>query len=134
MLSITAIGRLGKDPEVRTTKSGDTVCSVSLASTSKRGATEVTTWLRLNIWGKRGEAFAQYHKKGDQAIVAGDLSCRPWTDNEGNKRESWEIDVRDWTFAAKPKEHDEYGQRPVVRRDGSVDAGQATDDEQDILF
>lgn len=97
MINCTIVGRLGRDPELRQTPAGNSVCNVSIAVTSQHGAEKRTTWLRLSIWGKRGEAFAQYHSKGSMAAVCGSLSCRKWQGDTG-ERESWEVDVRDWSF------------------------------------
>lgn len=108
MITVCVVGRLGRDPEVRTTRSGDSVVGVSVASTQKLGGEERTTWLRLTIWGKRGEAFAQYHSKGDLCAVTGSLSCRKWN-KDGEERESWEVDVRDWTFAGGKRDRETGG-------------------------
>lgn len=103
MLNITIVGRLGSDPEVRETTGGHSVCNVNIAVTSQHGAEKRTTWLRLAIWGKRGVAFAQYHSKGGMAAVCGQLSCRKWQGDTG-ERESWEVDVQSWSFCGSASE------------------------------
>lgn len=108
MITATIIGRLGADAQTRTV--GDrTVTSVNVASTTRVGREERTTWITASIWGKRGEAFAQYHKKGSQCALTGSLTVREYEHN-GERRKSVELDVRDWTFCGGKRErNDESG-------------------------
>ncbi len=95
----TLIGRLGADPETKHLDSGQTVTEARIAVSRRRGREETTTWWRVSLWGKRGEAFAQYHRKGDLAAVHGEAHAREWTDKEGNTRTSLEVDAHGWSFA-----------------------------------
>lgn len=71
----TVTGNIGKDAELRSTKSGN-VASFSLASSRKvRGADE-TIWVRVSIWGKRGETLVGHLTKGSKVAVTGELSTR----------------------------------------------------------
>ena len=60
MLNITAVGRLGKDPELRTTQSGQEITSFSLAVNVFAKGEQRTVWLKCSIWGKRGETLRNY--------------------------------------------------------------------------
>jgi len=86
-LKITAIGNLGKDPEMRYTGEGKAVTNFSLAvnrryNTSAGEQREETTWLRATAWGPLAETIAQYKKKGDQVFIEGRLS----PDDSGNPK------------------------------------------------
>lgn len=92
------IGHLGSDPQTRQVPNGDSVTSVSVATSRKRGGNETTTWWRGTVWGKRGEALAQHLHKGDPIRLTGEPYQRDWVDQIGNKRTSLEIAVSDWGF------------------------------------
>jgi len=97
------VGNLGADPDLRYTPQGDPVCTISVACnrkwTGKDGQpAEETTWYRVTVWGKMGEACNQYLSKGRQVLVEGQLTPdketggpRVWTDNSGNARASYEM-------------------------------------------
>ena len=57
MLNITAVGHLGKDPELRTTQSGQEITGFSLGVTTFSNGEKQTEWLVCSIWGKRGETL-----------------------------------------------------------------------------
>jgi single-strand DNA-binding protein len=92
------IGRLTQDPEVRTTPSGQQVCTVKLATSrvwndpatkQKREATEFHT---IIAWGRLAEICSQYLKKGGLAMFEGRLQTRSWDDKtSGQKRYMTEI-------------------------------------------
>ena len=75
MKTITIAGNIGKDAETRRTQSGDMVTgwSVAVAGSSRDAP---STWFDVTLFGKRGEALAQYLRKGSFVIVSGDLSRR----------------------------------------------------------
>ena len=86
-VKVTAIGNLGRDPEMRYTQSGQAVTSFSIASTRKWNGgdgtkREETTWLRCSAWGKLAEVCAEYLAKGRQVYVEGRLQV----DANGNPR------------------------------------------------
>ena len=90
------VGRLGKDPEVRFTPSGQNVASISVATdfkwTDKTGEKkEKTEWHRVKAWGKLGDLVAQYLSKGSQVYVEGRLETSEYTDKMGVKKSSTEI-------------------------------------------
>ena len=90
------VGNLGRDPEVRYTKSGQAVASFSLATserwTGKDGnKEEKTEWHRIVAWGKLGEICGEYLSKGKQVYIEGRIQTREWEDNDGNKRSTTEI-------------------------------------------
>lgn len=74
MQIITIAGRLGSDAQQRSTQSGDTVCSFNVAVDYRQGRDKATQWWRVSIWGKRGEALAQWLRKGSSVTVIGEFS------------------------------------------------------------
>lgn len=119
MIAFHITGRLGKDPETRQTQAGRSVTSVSVASTQKVGGEDRTTWVRATIWGPRGEAFARFHNKGSQCSLMGSLTTRAY-DHNGERRESLELDVHNWTFVGPREERQGGGYAPSVSDDEAI--------------
>lgn len=76
MQQITIAGRIGKDAMVRQTRDGNSVAGFSVAVDTRRGQERVTTWFDCSLWGRRGEALAQYLTKGTSVAVSGELGTR----------------------------------------------------------
>jgi single-strand DNA-binding protein len=103
---VTLMGNLTRDPELRTTPSGATVCSFSLAlNRSYKNAegswTEATDYIDIVAWGPLGERVAQYLTKGRPALVSGRLQSRNW-EQDGQKRSKVEVVANDVTFLGGP--------------------------------
>ena len=101
---ITIVGNLGRDPELRYTPQGTPVCSFSMASNEKRknrdtgDADEVVTWFRITLWGRQAETASQYLTKGKPVYIEGRLRVEEFTDRDGNKRHSLEVNATDMQF------------------------------------
>ncbi len=100
---VILVGNLGKDPELRNTTSGTSVCEFSIATgerwQGKDGQMqERTEWHRIVVWGKLGENCAKFLSKGRQVFLEGRLQTRSWEDKDGNKRYTTEIVARDVQF------------------------------------
>ena len=92
------IGRLCQDPEIREAGNG-TVLNNSLAINEnykdKQGQkVERTEFIRLVCWNHTANIIHKYCQKGSQIFVEGSLQTREWQDNDGNKRYTTEINVR----------------------------------------
>jgi len=90
------IGRLGKDPEMRTLENGSKVCSFSVATSrawkDKNGEKqEATDWHNIVFWGKIAEVCEKYLKKGDLVYISGESRTRSYEDKEGNKKYATEL-------------------------------------------
>jgi single-strand DNA-binding protein len=92
MINATIIGNLTRDPETRHVGDG-TVTNFNIAVNRKVGTKEYVTFVGCALWGKRGESFAQYHRKGDKASVSGTLYNEDYQEKTYTK-----LDVNDWTF------------------------------------
>lgn len=76
MKQITIAGNIGRDAVVRRTNAGDAVAGFPVAVEERNGQDKRTLWFDCSLWGKRGDALAQYLTKGSRVTVAGDLSTR----------------------------------------------------------
>ena len=99
---VTLMGNLTRDPELRSTPNGQSVCSFSLAlNRSYKGADgnwqEATDFVDVVAWGPLGERVAQYLTKGRPALVAGRLQSSSW-EKDGQKRSKVEVVANDVTF------------------------------------
>lgn len=105
---IIIMGRLGKDPELRTTPGGTSVASAVLAVDrdfkDKQTGEKATDWIDVVAWRGTGEFFAKNFTKGKMAVVEGRLQIREWTDKDGNKRRSAEVLADNVYFADSKKD------------------------------
>jgi single-strand DNA-binding protein len=92
---VIILGRLGQDPEVKMTPSGQSVASMSVATSesyTKDGQKqEKTEWHKIVVWGKLAEICGKYLKKGKEVYFEGKLTTRSWDDKDGVKRFTTEI-------------------------------------------
>ncbi len=98
--TITVIGNLTADPELRFTPSGAAVANFTVASTPRTFDREANEWkdgetlfLNCSIWRQAAENVAETLTKGTRVIVNGRLKSRSYEDREGNRRTVFEIDV-----------------------------------------
>ena len=97
-------GNLTRDPELRTTPNGASVCSFSVAVNRVYKDTngeqrEDVSFIDCSAWGRLGEMINQYAKKGSGVLVSGRLDQRSWEDKTtGQKRSRVEIVVEDFNF------------------------------------
>lgn len=92
----TIIGRLTRDPEVKTTPSGQSVANIGLATnrvwTDKSGVRqEKVEFHNIVLWGKLAEIAGQYLSKGRRVYMEGRLETRDWAGQDGVKRYRTEI-------------------------------------------
>ena len=90
MNSVTMIGRLTKEPELRRTQSGTACCSFSMA-VKRPKVKDTTDFHDFVVWQQGAEYLCQYGHKGDIVAVTGSLITRTWEDKEGNKRKAVEV-------------------------------------------
>ncbi|MBM3669544.1 MAG: single-stranded DNA-binding protein [Actinobacteria bacterium] len=101
-ITVTVVGNLTNDPELRFTPSGAAVASFTVASSSRvldKTTNEWkdgdTTYLRCSVWRQYAENVAESLTKGTRVIVTGRLKQRSYETREGEKRTVMEIDVDD---------------------------------------
>lgn len=100
------MGRLTKDPELRTTGGGTPVCSFTLAVDRDYGEDKQTDFIPVVAWKKTAEFVSKYFSKGRMACVTGRLQLRDYEDKDGIKRRVAEIVANSVYFADSKREAD----------------------------
>ena len=107
---ITIMGRLTRDPELRRTGTGVGVASFRVAVdrdyAPKDGGERKTDFIDCVAWRQTGEFISKYFTKGRMIVVEGRLEMRDWTDKDGNKRTSAEINVDNAYFGDSRRDGD----------------------------
>lgn len=95
MANITLLGRIGREPEMRTTQGGMAVLSFPVADSKKVKGVEKTTWYDCAIFGARAEALQQYIRKGEQIYINGEHELDTWDKDDGTKGFKCKVAVSD---------------------------------------
>ena len=98
MNRVTLLGHAGRDPEIRTIKSGDKTATFSLATTEKwrrkdGGTGEATEWHRIVVFGAAVDAAAKLVRKGAALLIEGRITSHEYQDKKGDNRRVTEIVV-----------------------------------------
>ena len=93
---VVLTGNLTKDPELRSTPSGTSVCKLRIATNTRRKDSsgqwvDKPNYFDVTVWGAQGENSAQYLQKGRGVAIDGRLEWREWDTPEGQKRQAVEI-------------------------------------------
>lgn len=114
-------GRLTADPELKTTPSGISVCTFSVA-VNRRGSRDVTDFLTMTAWRQTAEFVTRYFRRGSSICIVGTIQSRTWADQKtGANRYSVDI-VADEAYFVDAKAEMPRGQA-VVTPDSPVMAG-----------
>ncbi|MCY3933469.1 MAG: single-stranded DNA-binding protein [Acidobacteria bacterium] len=104
---VLLIGNIGRDPEIRSTNSGQTVANFSLATTRRwkdrdGNRQEQVEWHYIVCWGRQAEVAGQYLQRGRLLSVEGRLQTRSWDDREtGQKRYRTEVVCENFQMLGK---------------------------------
>ena len=104
MNKIILIGNLTRDPELRTTPNGITVCDFTIAVNRRKYGQQAqqdgndADFFRITAWRQLGENCAKYLAKGRKVFVTGPLSARTYQANDGSTRVSLEVTAEDVEF------------------------------------
>ena len=130
MNHIVLMGRLTRDPELRSTHSGIPVASFTLAidrrTASKDQEQRQTDFIDIVAWRQLGEFVSKYFTKGQMCAVQGRLQIREWQDKDGNKRRNAEVVADQIHFTGSKRESGSSGSgyAPYDDRDApAIDAG-----------
>ncbi|MBV1686467.1 single-stranded DNA-binding protein [Novosphingobium sp. G106] len=112
--SVTLVGFVGNNPEVRSTRGDSSITSLSLATNrsyrDNAGNRQTDTeWHRITCFNGIGKAVAEHVKKGALIMVSGRIHYTRWTDQAGADRFGSEIIAEQVDFLAKAKELSEVG-------------------------
>ena len=104
---IIIMGRLVRDPELRTTQSGTNVTSFTLAVDrdfkSRESGEKGTDFIDVVAWRQTAEFVCKYFAKGRMAVAEGRLQIREWKDKDGNNRRSTEVVAENVYFGDSKK-------------------------------
>ena len=111
---ITIMGRLTRDPEMRSTQSGVAVASFTLAVDrdfgGRDGGEKQTDFIDCTAWRHNAEFVSKYFSKGRMAVVSGRLQIDNYTDNDGNKRKAAKVIADNIYFGDSKKDGTTGGQ------------------------
>ena len=124
MNKIILIGNLVRDPELRTTPQGISVCDFTIAVNRRRfGNAEAgqpeADFFRISAWRQLGENCAKYLAKGRKVYVSGPLSARTYQANDGTTRVSLEVTADEVEFLSS---RNEMGAAPMAPAPAGVTA------------
>ncbi len=144
---VILVGRLGKDPEIKSTAGGQTVAKFSMATderfTDKNGEKqERTEWHNIVCWARLAEICGQYLRKGMLVYIEGSIRTDSWEDKEtGQKRNRTEIVANTMKMLERKRDGGEEGgsyggggyasRKPATAGAG---AGAPPEDEDEVPF
>ena len=147
-------GRLTADPELKTTPSGVSVTSFTVAVNrnyrSKSGEEPQADFINVTAWRQTAEFISRYFRKASSICIVGSIQTRNWTDNQGQKRYSTEVVADEACFvdaksespiavqqAAEKQQNsyvpDNYG-APSLTNAGSAPKFEEIADDDDLPF
>lgn len=134
---VTLIGRLGRDPELRTTTTGKMFCTASIATTAwnSKTETETTTWHNVQAWDKLAEIIANKARKGLLVYARGSIQHREYETKEGQKRTSTDIVLREFRMLERSGARaDAPAQQPAGAKPETQAPASTPMDEDQIPF
>ena len=118
------VGNLGDNPSCNTTKSGETVANISVATSEKwrdrnsNEQIEKTEWHRVSVFGKPAEFASKWLVKGSKVYVEGKLQTRKWQDKNGQDRYTTEIVVAGYGGTLQSLDKKDVSQEPSAENFG----------------
>tara|TARA_Y100001968_G_scaffold326763_1_gene370474 strand:+ start:542 stop:934 length:393 start_codon:yes stop_codon:yes gene_type:complete len=109
--SVTLVGRVGRDPDVRYFESGTVVANFTMA-VNRRNRDDEPDWFNIEIWGKQAQVAADYVKKGSLIGISGSFKLDSWKDrNTGEDRSKPVVraDRLELLGSKKENENSDYG-------------------------
>lgn len=97
-------GRMARDPELKTTNSGKSVCNFSVA-VSRNFDRELVDFFECVAWNKKAEFICKYFIKGQEILIDGEMQSRRYTDKNGNNRTAWELIANDVDFCGNKNQN-----------------------------
>ena len=111
---VILVGNLTRDPELRVTPQGLSICKLSLAvnrnfKTSSGEDQEETTYVDVDAFGKPAEIISKYMSKGRPILVEGRLKTDSWTSQAGEKRSKLKVVLENFQFMGGRGDDDDSG-------------------------
>ena len=128
MNKLTIIGNLVRDPELRTTATGLSVCSFTVAVNrrNKNNQQQEADFFRVTAWRERGEICAKYLAKGRKVCVIGPVSVSTYQNNKGETVAQMEVVADEVEFLSsaekkpEPVKDEQTGYEQVQMPDGDL--------------
>jgi single-strand DNA-binding protein len=127
---VVITGNLTRDPELRSTNSGTSVCGLRIACNTRRkdgsgNWVDKPNYFDVTVWGAQGENASKYLSKGRPVAIDGRLEWREFTDRDGNNRQAVEIVADSVQFLGSPGGggDNENGGRFTPQSDVPADTG-----------
>lgn len=138
----TFAGFIGKDAELKSLPSGDSVCNFSIGVSTGTKDKPGTLWVSCALFGKRADSLHSYLRKGSPVTVSGDIDLRTWISQQsGQAGGSIECRVDKLTFGGKSSNNDNgsYQEAPAVapapqQSPAAAASTQAVDFDEEIPF
>lgn len=142
--NVVLMGRLTADPELRTTQTGKSVCSFTIAVDSgyaRNGEERRADFINIVAWENQANFITRYFGKGSMIAISGRLQTRQYEDKTGAKRTAFEVVAREVSFCGSKAETGTNGgsysapaaQAPAYQTAVPGDFEEITDDE-DLPF
>ena len=112
MNKVILMGRLTADPDLKTTPSGTSVTSFSLAidrKYAKQGEERKTDFINIVAWRQRAEFICKYFSKGQLIALDGSIETRSYVDKNGNNRTAFEVVVENAYFTGDKRSSQQSG-------------------------
>ena len=141
---VILVGRLGKDPEIRSTPQGTTVAKFTIATddkyTDRAGEKqERTEWHNITAWGKLAEICGQYLKKGKLVYIEGAIRTESWEDKE-TKQKRYRTEIVANGMQMLDRKGDEGGGSYAggayagAKKGGTASAPETMEDDEEVPF
>ena len=136
---VVLIGRLTRDPELRAVPSGQSVCSLRLASNGVRregdAYEERPNYFDISVFGAQGENVDRYLRKGSRVAIDGRLEWSEWETSDQQKRQAVNVVANSVQFLDTPAGAQRHaGDIPGEGEGDSAAAGLGTGGGEDIVF
>lgn len=143
MNRIYLIGNLVHSPELRTTQSGKTVCSFSIAVNRRfkdQDGKRQTDFFNVQVWGAQAAPCANYLEKGRKVAVTGAMQSRQYDGKDGTRKTAWDVVADEVEFLTPRSEADKGQTEPdaAAQRNGGgfdpITAGFTLADDEPLPF
>lgn len=137
--TVIIAGRLTADPELKQAGSSQ-VCKFRLATNrswkdSNTGEKrEEVCFIHCEAWGKQGETFERFFRKGNSVLIHGRLKLDEWEDKDGNKRSAHKIVLDGWTFTDEKRQNDDSDAEPAPKAEPKSAQGAMGVADEDLPF
>lgn len=126
---VILMGRLTRDPEIRTTNSGKSVAQFTAAVENGYGDKKQTDFINCVAWNNQAEFLSKYFTKGMMIIVSGRISTRTWEGQDGRKNYVTEVVASEINFGETKKQQGQSRQIEQVQADEEFTPLSEADDD-----